>query len=361
MRIVFICGSLEPGKDGVGDYASNLAAELANQGHTVGLIALNDQHTHITTQSGEHGLQLLRIPSALMTNDKVSLALKHIKFVQPDWVSLQFVPYAYHYKGLPFSLPSILKKLQGSYKWHIMVHETWLGISALSSSKDKLIGALQRGIFKRMIKAVRPSQIATSNFLYSLVMSKKGIQAQVLPLFSNIPVYPIDTTFKTTVLNQLGIDEKRREECKVLTVFGNIYPNSKLEAVLHHELQENQGRLALVGMGKMSEWASEEFKRLEVLYQDRIVFRHLGILSEQHISTVLQLADAGISCTPLEHLGKSGVYAAMRLHGLEVIIPEQPTIPEFDPVQYAAFANRSAGAWSVSSVASQFAAQLSHA
>ena len=42
MNIAFICGSLEPGKDGVGDYLQRLGLELLQQGHKVSLIAIHD-------------------------------------------------------------------------------------------------------------------------------------------------------------------------------------------------------------------------------------------------------------------------------------------------------------------------------
>ena len=42
MRIVFICGSLEPGRDGVGDYVRHLAVAVAQQGHETAAVALRD-------------------------------------------------------------------------------------------------------------------------------------------------------------------------------------------------------------------------------------------------------------------------------------------------------------------------------
>ena len=44
MRLVFLCASLEPGRDGVGDYTRRLAAELAARGHDVACVAMNDRH-----------------------------------------------------------------------------------------------------------------------------------------------------------------------------------------------------------------------------------------------------------------------------------------------------------------------------
>ena len=51
MKLVFICGSLEPGKDGVGDYVYILARELIDLGHTCLLIALNDQFLETSSNS----------------------------------------------------------------------------------------------------------------------------------------------------------------------------------------------------------------------------------------------------------------------------------------------------------------------
>jgi hypothetical protein len=44
MKIIFLCGSLEPGCDGVGDYTRRLAGELIKQGHHIAAVALNDQY-----------------------------------------------------------------------------------------------------------------------------------------------------------------------------------------------------------------------------------------------------------------------------------------------------------------------------
>jgi hypothetical protein len=49
MNIVFICGCLEPGVDGVGDYSRRLAGELIRMGNKVQLISLNDYHIDTRT------------------------------------------------------------------------------------------------------------------------------------------------------------------------------------------------------------------------------------------------------------------------------------------------------------------------
>ena len=72
---------------------------------------------------------------------------------------------------------------------------------------------------------------------------------------------------------------------------------------------------------------------------------------------MIQLLDAGISCTPAQHIGKSGVFAAMKLHGIEVIIPKGDLIPEYNEqiVDYnIQLAERPPATWSVSSISKDF-------
>lgn len=54
MDILFICGSVEPGKDGVGDYTRRLSGELIRIGHEVKILSLCDhQGTSFLTEFQE--------------------------------------------------------------------------------------------------------------------------------------------------------------------------------------------------------------------------------------------------------------------------------------------------------------------
>ena len=44
MNLLFVCTSLQPGRDGVGDYSRLLASACADAGHTCALLAINDTH-----------------------------------------------------------------------------------------------------------------------------------------------------------------------------------------------------------------------------------------------------------------------------------------------------------------------------
>ena len=117
MTIIFLCGSLEPGSDGVGDYIRKLSAALLKMGHMVAAIALNDRQIRLLEEGhqAEDNLQIpvLRIPSLLPHAEKFRLASGFIEKWKPDWLSLQFVPYAFHEKGIPFGWARKLKQLGG--------------------------------------------------------------------------------------------------------------------------------------------------------------------------------------------------------------------------------------------------------
>jgi hypothetical protein len=102
MKIAFLCSSLEPGRDGVGDYTRTLAGELVRLGHQVFLIALNDRW--ITGEKAEEQarLQTLRFGPNLSIAGRVTIARQALDQFAPDWVSLQYVCYGFHPKGLPW-------------------------------------------------------------------------------------------------------------------------------------------------------------------------------------------------------------------------------------------------------------------
>ena len=141
INIVFICGSLEPGKDGVGDYTRRLAGELKRQGSSAAIIAINDQYINQTTEDflfdEEINIFCLRIPTLVQTDQKIESCKKIIDYVNPNWISIQYVPYSFHKKGIPLLLGSFLSKINQKAKWHVMLHEVCIGSQV--GIKNKLI------------------------------------------------------------------------------------------------------------------------------------------------------------------------------------------------------------------------------
>src|SRR5690554_2861963 len=105
MKLLFICGSLEPGRDGVGDYTMRLAVALIKKGNSVYVVALNDPHVNnivygVQYKDGVEG-SVLRIPLKFGDRVRYLKVFQLISDFRPDLISLQFVLYSFHRKGLP--------------------------------------------------------------------------------------------------------------------------------------------------------------------------------------------------------------------------------------------------------------------
>jgi hypothetical protein len=145
MKILFICGSAEPGKDGVGDYTRRLCGEIIRLNHDVQILSLCDnQVTSFKSENQlieEFKILVHRIPAGF-NNSRFAMSQEIINKFKPDWISLQYVPYSFNPKGLPLWLPSFLNAFTGKHQLHIMFHELWIGMDSRSSLKSKIIGFL---------------------------------------------------------------------------------------------------------------------------------------------------------------------------------------------------------------------------
>jgi hypothetical protein len=245
-----------------------------------------------------------RIPKLTANFQRYLWAQKILNEFQPDWISLQFVPYSFNKKGLPFLLPYFLKKLKGNHNWHIMFHELWLGIDIESSFKHKCIGKLQQLIIKRTIYNIKPRIINTQNKLYQILLQNQDVMSHVLPIFGNIPL--------TAVKNEANVFTQ-------FVLFGTIHHGAPFNDFVHDLLTiKNQFSkpIKFVFIGKNGPEISIYTDNLK---KHNVYYEVLGIQSENVISQVLIDSDYGISTTPYYQTEKSGVYAAYKEHRVNTI------------------------------------------
>jgi hypothetical protein len=335
MKLLFICGSAEIGRDGVGDYTRRLGEELVNQGHQVKILAINDNvsavREEVITTKEDQDIVVLRYPSSTTYSDRCYKLDRLLNEYRPDFISLQYVPYSFQAKGIPYEFIKCLDQINKKWNWHIMFHETWLGLSSLSPLKHKIVGFFQRKAAQWMVKSLKPQVITTSNRLYQMVLGAAHINASLLPLFSNIPVFTTGSTFQDKLSDKLGLNATNRAEFSILGIFGSLHKEYDFHTVLQEALAKATAankKLIFVSFGRMREL--EEFNRLKALFKSKINFVLLGELPEAEVSTTMRVLDEAISCTPMEHIGKSGVYAALRLHNVKVLLPFSDKIPELE-------------------------------
>jgi hypothetical protein len=314
MKIFFICGSLEPGLDGVGDYSRRLCGELIRKGIDVQILSLCDHHaiSFIRENQMVEGNTVIvdRIP-VLTSNKQRFIWLQDVlKDFNPDWISLQYVPYSFHSKGLPFWLPTFLKKLKGNHKWHIMFHELWIGMDLSASFKNKCIGLLQKRLLLKILKGKEKITINTQIDLYQSKIESQGYNVQILPLFSNI-IKNIESNIETT---------SYQSELR-FCLFGSIHYGAPVEKFINElklvlSTSKEKRELKFIFIGHCG-IAIEEWKK--TLLANKINFEITGFVKDEEISNILSSCQYGISTTPYILNQKSGSLAAMLDHQLSVI------------------------------------------
>jgi hypothetical protein len=337
MRILFLCSSSEPGRDGVGDYVRVLADALTDLGHTCATVALNDPWLSVPLESPDE----LRLPSALPWSERARRVAAFRESFRPDWTSLQLVPYGFDAGGLIASLP--WREIAGSTPLHLMLHEIWIGVGTRAPWLHRLRGARQKRQLLDVITALQPRLITTTNDAYRHVLTRAGLpQMGTLPLVGNLPVAPVPENSFPAVLKSAGVNATNRADFWIGIFFGALHSEWRPEPFLGRVLEAARSagkNPALVLAGRAGAAGERTWRNLERDYRGRILFIHAGEQPAPVISALLQRADFGIAATPWRLIEKSGSAATMLDHGLPVLVarddfhlPGEPAEPRLDPL-----------------------------
>jgi hypothetical protein len=328
VKIAFITSSLEPGRDGVGDYTRRLAGELIRQGHPSIVIGLNDPHVSKTLTGSQEvegaSVSVLRLPETMPWSERATIACNWLDAFSPDWVSLQFVPFGFHPKGLPFGLARHLKCIIGSRPLHWMFHELWVLWNFPLPLRKRLLGQCQKLCLRWCLRKLKPKAVATQLPVYQAELNKRGLAADVVPLHGNIPVCPNGAADKWLADRYASLTGPKQVKAGF---FGNILStlNPSLFAAQMAGLNVSGNELLLLSAGKIGGESARLWNLLEHEFKASATFLKLGELNEREASLYFSALDYGLTSYPPELMGKSGSVAAMREHGLKVISCGTPT------------------------------------
>jgi hypothetical protein len=313
MKIIFLCGSLEPGKDGVGDYTRRLAMQLIREGHSCAIVSIMDKAGEVPEQQNRrYNIPVLRLPHSNGYNLNSIEAKSWIDTFDPDWISLQYVPFSFHPKGLPFGFSTAVKQLTSGRKVHVMFHELWVGMNTEASNKHRLWGFLQRRLIKNLVQKLQPNVIHTHTTLYQQQLLKLGISVSILPLFGNIPVVHSFSTKES-------FDSITSQKLFSIVLFGSIHYGAPIEAFatsVSKFAYSNNLDVEILFIGHCGE-ALQQW--IAICEANDLTIKVLGEQPAAKISEVLGMADLGVTTTPLLLAEKSGTVAAMQEHGLPVL------------------------------------------
>ena len=309
----------------MGDYTRFLAGECARAGNESAMVALNDRHLVSTVEEEAAGagwrIPVLRLPAGAAWDERTGRAKEFVARFGPEWVSLQFVCYGFHPKGLVRGLAARLREVIGERKIQIMFHELWIGLGKGGRLKDKVIGLAQRVLIRRMVRGLAPGVVHAGNPAYVALLARNGIPAGLLPLFGNTPLHDGGGAgWLDREMNATGLDN--RGAFWVFGFFGSLHPVWPPEpffSQLRDASQRHGRRIAIVSIGRLgggeSLWDS-----LAARYAGWFTFVRLGERTAEEVSDFLQWIDFGIATTPWAIIGKSGTVAAMLDHGVPVIV-----------------------------------------
>jgi hypothetical protein len=318
MNLLFVCTSLEPGRDGVGDYTRLLASGCADAGHNCALLAINDEHlsdsepvVHSTQSERGHSFSVLRLSPSKTWTARFEHAQAFANAHAPEWVSWQVVPYGFHPKGIIPDSAFEFARLGAGRHNHLMLHELWIGLAFGESLKNRVYGFFQRRALMAFIQCLAPTLIDTTNPAYREVLIRQGCSPGVLPLCGNIPIEPMPSA-------------PRGAEW-VGGIFGTVHtqldPRGCISA-LARGAKASKRTLRILGFGRLGAYGEKLFAQLKDEYSHRsIVIENLGERQPAEISWLLQSLDFGIGTHPWALIGKSGAVAAMLDHGIPVIVP----------------------------------------
>lgn len=313
MKILFLAGGLEPGHNGVGDYTRRLAEQLNHRGHDCFLVGLEDRSLEPLAEQRESGE--CRLGAAVPWRRRFAILEDVIKTWTPDWVSVQFVPYAYEKRGLPFTFGQGLISLARKYalRWQVMFHELWTGVTPEEPWRHHVVGFFQRRLLQRLVRELRPV-VHTQCRWWQERLAADGIASQLLPLFGNIP------RAEPVALREV-VDVSVPNPFVALS-FGHVTDRLdrlrwKLEEVVRVSRQANREPVFLLCGRSGTRGPAALALARELLDPGNVI--DVGPVAAETVSRLLQVADIGLARVPLRLVDKSGTAMAMLEHGLPVL------------------------------------------
>lgn len=313
MKILFLCGKYSPGKDGVADYTLRLANHLSKSGHDHLIVSLYSQDNDIVPNTFDITKNVIRISSKSNPFFAISSLSTICKQFQPDFISLQYVPYAFNKKGLPFWLCLIPFLIRYPCKYQLMMHELW--VPAANITSKVILHLLTKICTILILKSFKPSILHTSNAYYQGLLGKYGFNSTLLPIFSNIKI--VDALYNTD-----SITTNPSSQFNFL-FFGSIRPGWPselfLRTILRALVYSNYENIMLTSIGKLGHFGEALWSDLSKNKIKNISFSKIGYVDDDEINHYMSVSHAGVCISPVHLLGKSGVAAAFSSFGLPIL------------------------------------------
>jgi hypothetical protein len=319
VKILFLCSSLEPGRDGVGDYTLRLSRRLQDLGHQTVCVALNDKHLAASPalhESADDDSSLLRLSAFEPWSQRWARVGTVMDVFKPEWVSLQFVPWGFHKKGLPFSLGTKIRRIAGGTPIHLMCHELWLDGVLPLPLRQRLLGSAQKCALKHIFTQLSPRVVHTHLEYYRELLARIGISSSLLPLHGNIPVVSTPSEGREFLSRTTGATA----EDYIAGFFGNLWQTMDadlLERVVA-DVRLSGKKMFVVCAGSHAPSGIAAWRKIGQQVGRAATLVKVGELNACDSSSYISGLDVGLTSYPEQLAGKSGAVATMLEHGVSV-------------------------------------------
>ncbi len=308
--IAIVTADLREGLSGVGDYCLRLAAALRERGAATRLAAL------ASPAAGTPGLDL-ECRAEAPWSARLRLLETALDRWRPGWVFLQVMPDLYHPGALLGRQIAGLAGALAGRRIAVMVHELESSRTPGYDRPARQRRARQAGAVFRLLEALRAEVVVTSNRTYRRRLQAAGFDAQVLPLFSHLPVGP--EAAGAWLDRALGV-RGGRAGAALFGVIGRIPADWAPEGAFA-ACSAAAGSAGLRPVFVFAGHGGPGKARLAVWRAalPDLTLVDLGPLSAPRLVQLLNSLHLLVSQTPYEVLGKSSAVAAALAQGLPVL------------------------------------------
>jgi hypothetical protein len=327
MRIAFLCSGLEPGRDGVGDFARALARAGTELGHDARLAAVRDpllNDAASATASGE-----ARFHDVFSAPDEARALAAWLRDFAPDWVSVQFTPFGFHPRGLGAKRAASLRALlPPDARRHLMLHEIWLQPGADGAWRHRALGRWQRRSVDAWTGAgFSPALLHTQSRLHQARLRARGAQVELLPLCNTFALTDTPPPACRTALrawaNARGIGfPAGHEDSLWLGHFGAFHDHGWDFIRFANEITSlaapSGRRVLFLALGRARAASAAWAQAARAV--PAAAFHVVGEIPPALVSSALHACDAAFTSTPWDIIEKSSAVAAWRAAGVPVLV-----------------------------------------
>jgi hypothetical protein len=318
MRLVFLCSGLEPGRDGVGDFARTLATQCAAQGHEVRLASVRDSFCATVVKSDNE----FRAPDIFCHPAEARELAAWLREFNPDWASVQFTPFGFHPRGLGGKRSLFLREmLPPSTRREIMLHEIWLQPGRDGALRHRALGWAQRHSVDAWTKSGwRPEVVHTQARLHQARLRLRGVEAELLPLCTTFERANVtQAEARSTVAGWLQAKGQKVDvQTRWLGHFGAFHQQVdefiNFTREVTNQLKPKGQHTAFLALGRAASVGAVFAQAArEVPEADFLI---VGELPGEKVSLAMQACDGAFTSTPWDIIEKSSAVAAWR--GLDI-------------------------------------------